>query len=182
VIFLDETGMSTSMRLRRGRAPAGQRAFLPVHAIRSQNYSVAAAMSEGGIVHFKVYRGAYNRERFSEFLVELILKLTEQGKANCIFVMDNVAFHKSAEITSLIRAHGHVPEFLPPYTPELNPIEEVFNQWKHMVKVAAVTTVPQLMAEIDGAASRITPANCRSYYDHMLSHVSEFVRQSRATE
>ncbi len=170
------------MRHRYGRAPEGESPEIRVAAIRSANHSMAAAMAEDGIIVFKVLKGAYNQERFSQFLFELFQALSDKGKGNCHLVMDNVGFHKTREVQALIRAHGHTPCFLPAYSPELNPIEEVFSQWKRLVKSAKPTDARQLMVEIETAGQRITPENCRNYYDSMLHYVSGYMAQDAMSQ
>jgi transposase len=80
---------------------------------------------------FPVQDRPYNIDHFSEFITSLINHLNVQGAH---FVMDNVRFHRSEEVVTLIEAHGHFAVFLPPYSPFLNHIEELFNQWKQLIK------------------------------------------------
>jgi hypothetical protein len=176
IIFIDETGFCVSMRLRQGRSRKGTPARIKVKSVRSKNISVVAAMSIGGLVSFKAQDSSYNGIDFRSYLVELMDSLNAQGKTGCTLVMDNVAFHKMGIVQAAVREKGHSLLFLPPYSPMLNPIEELFNQWKHWVKVANCKTKDQLDAAIATAAARVTGEHCFNYWRHMRSFLPRALR------
>src|SRR5690606_11175157 len=133
-IFIDETGFNISMRRTYGRSLAGTKVRLQVPRLRSKNITVIAAISESGIVHYKVLDGNGNQNTFSEFLVELFTTLNANGLQSRILIMDNASFHKTGVIQELIKENNHKVMYLPPYSPFLNPIEYFFNKWKSYIR------------------------------------------------
>ena len=171
-IFIDEMGVSCSMRKSYGRSEKGSPARMNVKAIRSKNISVCAAMSKNGMLGFESRDGAYNGEEFLLFMKRLLLRLREQGISNRIFVMDNVASHKMGIIRDAIESEEHSVLFLPPYSPQLNPIEEVYSKWKGMVKNAASRNFLELESAIQQGFNSITPEDCNGFFIHMMSFIS----------
>ena len=83
------------------------------------------------------------------------------------FVIDNVRFHTNEEVVNLIRSHEHFEVFLSAHSPFLNPIEELFNQWKHIIKRTQPTNEDELYAAIHNASEQITADNCLHYVQHL---------------
>ena len=106
----------------------GSKAHIKKKAIRSLNYSMAAAMNEKSMYFYEVQEKAYNRDDYSDFLVQLFQYLRNDNITGAYLVMDNASFHHSEIVENTIRAHRHHPVFLPAYSPFLSPIEEVFSQ------------------------------------------------------
>ncbi|MGL6009021.1 MAG: IS630 family transposase, partial [Culicoidibacterales bacterium] len=125
-IFVDETGFNISMRSTRGRSLLGTPATQIVPQIRSRNISICCAMSVSGIIHYRSQNRAYNAEFFTLFIRELATKLNTPA----VLIMDNVKFHKVASVIEEINSNGFAVKYLPPYSPFLNPIENMFSQWK----------------------------------------------------
>jgi transposase len=171
IFFLDESGFSFCMRLHYGRAPVGQAAHVTVPAIRSRNFSLAAAMSMNGLAFHSMQDHAFNTQSFHLFLVDFFGYLTSHDIRNVTIIMDNVKFHKSASISAVVNSYGHRLVFLPPYSPFMNPIEEMFNQWKHFVKMASPQNARELTIAISNAASRISADHCNGYFRHMESYL-----------
>ncbi|KAG0434162.1 hypothetical protein DMUE_5275 [Dictyocoela muelleri] len=122
------------MRRSSGRSLVGSRATAIVKNIKSININLCAAISKCGIIHHKLSITVYNINSFFVFLTEIITILTEKGITNAVFIMDNVSFYKSEIIKKLINDSGHRYLYLPAYSPFLNPIENLFSQWKDIVK------------------------------------------------
>jgi hypothetical protein len=95
--------------------------------------------------------------------------LSEIGRTNQVFVFDNVAFHKCVEIQEKITNAGHRLKFLPPYSPFLNPIENLFSKWKQLVRTANCNNEVELLNVIDEVYSDITTVDCEGFYRHMLT-------------
>jgi len=95
---------------------------------------------------------------------------------NAILIMDNVPFHKKNTIIYLIWVHGHRVLFLPPYWPFLNPIEEMFNQWKSMVNTAEPEAEDELYSLVKETSSRITATHCSSYFNYMESYLGSCMK------
>ncbi|KAG0425482.1 hypothetical protein DMUE_6027, partial [Dictyocoela muelleri] len=136
VIFLDEAGFNLSMKRGRGRSLIGKNASCIVKQLKTRNISVCASMSKNGIIHHSMRVAPFNTVSFNNFLVELIEILGLKGINNAILIMDNVPFHKSLMIRNLISRSGHRIIYLPPYSPFLNPIENLFSQWKDIIKTS----------------------------------------------
>jgi transposase len=168
IFFLDEVGFNASMRGKRGRAPRGQRATHVVQNLKTRNISVCCVMSKGGTFYFKKDSRAFNTDRFSVFIDELLTKFEEAGSKNMVLVMDNVPFHHSSIIGEKISAAGHSLRFLPRYSPFLNPIEYMFAQWKQLVRGSRPSNEEELISLIDSTFERISSENCSNYYRKML--------------
>ena len=179
MFFLDEFGISVSTRPSYGRSPLGQPAYKKVASIRSKNFSVEAIMSTEGIYFFEVMNVAHNVEHFEQFLVRVVNFFIRDGIQNAVVVMDNVQFHKDKNKTAenLLAAHGHTIFYLPPYSPFLNPIENVFSQWKHYVKQSNSKDEQQLRQNIDKAHEKITSDQCKSYIRHMTTYLDRCIRR-----
>ena len=179
IIYVDEMGVNCSMRSRFGRSLVGTTPRKVVTTIRSQNISVGACVSKSGMLHKKVTVGSYNTLLFLDLLKEVICKLKEDCIAlSKIFIMDNCSIHKNKCIKDVLEENGHRLIFLPPYTPQLNPIEEVFSLWKRKIRQANCSNREELLACIQSKFNEITTENCSSFY----SHTQEFLAKAIAKE
>jgi transposase len=165
------------MRAKRGRALKGQPAIQVVPGLRNRNISVCCVMSKNGVLYHKKQTLPFNRQSFAEFLDEVLAKFRELGLQNRIFVMDNVPFHKCMEIREKLITAGHTLKFLPPYSPFLNPIENLFSQWKQLVRSRNSRDEQELFHAIDASFNEITQENCANYYRHMLNVLSRCVNR-----
>jgi transposase len=113
----------------------------------------------------------YNAQSFLSFLGNLIITLHEKKIFKGVFIMDNVRFHKVNEIKVFIENSGFVLKFLPPYSPFLNPIENMFSKCKNFVRRVSVNNEQQLISSINSGASLITPEDCEGFYRNMISYI-----------
>lgn len=167
LVFLDEMGVNCSMRRRYGRAPLGQTPRKNVASIRSKNISIAAAITKTGLIAFKIRDGAFNTESFTEFINELMQLLLEKNLVGMTIICDNIPFHKSGQSNTVIKNNGHNLIFLPPYTPQLNPIEEVFGFWKEQVRGKNCDSHESLIDAINTTVCNITSNHCEAFFRHM---------------
>lgn len=146
-IYIDEVGFSIGTRRTRARSKRGTRVVRQVPCLQSPNVSVCAAIdAHHGILHYKPVNGSYTAAEFRIFISELIHKVTEAGIINPVFIFDNCRIHAAADLDSMPEFLG-TPEnpqpfeyrFLPPYSPNLNPIENVFSQIKSHFKALIAT-------------------------------------------
>jgi transposase len=179
ILYIDEVGFNASMRCKRGRAPKGQKAIQIVSQLRTKNISICCAMSKAGTFLYKKQNHAFNLESFLEFMNSVFEKIERNNLGPMIFIMDNVAFHKCAGIRAAIEQKGHVLKFLPPYSPFLNPIENMFSQWKQLVRAERPQNEERLMVIIDEVFTRITSENCNSYYLHMMTYLPRCLERER---
>ncbi|TBT99772.1 DDE-like endonuclease, partial [Hamiltosporidium magnivora] len=122
-VFLDEVG--------RGRNMRGESAYLSVTAARSRNISVVAAMNKYGMIYYKIHERAVNGEDFKLFIKEINESCQRQGILTPIFVMDNARIHHYRGLNDDEEIASYRIKYLPPYSPFLNPIENVFSVWKN---------------------------------------------------
>ena len=149
LIFVDETGFSISIKRKRGRSKKGAKAIKIVENIRTRNISICCAMNKNKIFKFEIKDRAYNQENFIDFLSSLFQLFNEEQIGNATLVMDNVPFQKPKKVKEFVEERGYTLLFLPPYSPFLNPIENLFTKWKNFVKLCNPKDEVQLMRLIN---------------------------------
>lgn len=122
------------MRTRSGRAPVGLRAVHKVKSIRSKNYLIVRSISKNGAFRYKLMDKSFNKNFFIGFLKSLIKNFASKSIKNINFIMDNVKFHHCVSVVELVKWSGHRLRYLTAYSPFLNPIENMFSQWKENVR------------------------------------------------
>ncbi|KAG0442363.1 hypothetical protein DMUE_0326 [Dictyocoela muelleri] len=128
ILFLDESSFNLHTSTKYGYSYVNEDATIYQPCSCGKNLSLCLIISQNAIKHFKLIDGAYNCEMFYVFLNECF----EKGifRNNSILIMDNVAFHKGAELKIFMESRNVTVIFLPPYSPDLNPIENVFSSIK----------------------------------------------------
>ena len=126
-ISIDEVGFSVVYRPKRGRLPSGQSVYCYFSAARSRNISVVAAVNKSGVILSKIHERALNGESFKTFLIELKSLCNHSSIENPIFNMENARIYHYRGPAELIESENLVIRYLPPYSPFLNPIENVFS-------------------------------------------------------
>lgn len=167
-LFVDEFGINVSMRSRHGRSMVGTRAVQRVSTLRSRNITVGAAMSTQGIIHFKWQDSAFKSSSFTDYLTEVCDKLSQRNQSNRIFVVDNASIHNNQMTRQMLNLRGHVLMFLPPYSPFLNPIENLFSKWKEKIRSNRPNNEDELIVALQTASQTITEQDCNGYYRHMF--------------
>jgi len=170
VIFVDEVGFNISLRSRIGRSLRGTRAVEYVSALRNRNISVCCGMSKTGIVKYVMQTSPFNAISFTAF-IDILLDHFEQIHGVCCIIMDNVPFHKCNSVKNAIESRGHSVLLLPPYSPFMNPIENMFSKWKQHIRQARATCEEDLFSLIEDIENVICPSDCASYYRHMFSFI-----------
>jgi len=127
IIFLDETGFNLHTGLSYGYSPINSKAYRTVSANRGKNISLMCSINTEGLLEYELIDGAYNS---TKFLLFIQTKILQHLTARNILIMDNVRFHKVSEVIQLIQSTGCGVKFLPPYSPQLNAIEEFFSMVK----------------------------------------------------
>jgi transposase len=163
LVFLDETWAATNMARRYGRAPRGQRALDAVPHGHWKTTTVVAALRADGITAPLVLDGAINGESFLAYVRQFLAPALRPGD---VLVMDNLPSHKVAGVREAIEAAGATLRYLPPYSPDLNPIEQVFAKLKALLRSEAARTVEALWAAIGRLLARFPPAECARYLAH----------------
>jgi transposase len=179
IFFLDEVGFNVSMRITRGRSFKGEKAVKVVPALRTRNISICCTMSKNGTFFYKKQTCPFNTSTFISYIDELLEKLRECDIRRAIIMMDNVRFHHVASIKDKIISAGHIPDYIPPYSPFLSPIENMFAQWKQLVKRGNPMNENDLLGIIDSSFREISSQHCENYYNHMLNVLEKcFKRQA----
>ena len=160
LVFLDETAATTTMARRYGRARRGQRCRLPVPLGHRRTTTVTAALRTTGLLATALFEGATNGERFQAYLARILVPALRPGDT---VVMDNLRVHKVSGVREAIEATGARLLFLPPYSPDFNPIEQAFAKLKALLRTAAARTTADLHQAIRHAFGRFTPQECRNY-------------------
>lgn len=172
IIFVDEVGFCVSMRPSRGRAMVGATPTLIVRSIKTRNLSVCSAMNHAKLLYHRVQDSAYNSVSFSSFLEALIDELANQNINNPILIVDNVPFHKNVHVKeTIIRKQASII-FLPPHSPFLNPIENLFSKWKNSVKMSLPRNEQHLIELITSKSDLINSEDCIGYYRKMKQYIS----------
>jgi transposase len=143
LVFIDESGANErNGRRRNGWAPKGCAAYIKDILQYTKNWSILPAYSIDGYISTVMFKGSINGERFEEFVIEYVLPLcTPFPGRNSVLVMDNASIHKSERLVRACIEAGVLLRYLPPYSPDFNPIEESFSDlkawirrhWKHIV-------------------------------------------------
>jgi transposase len=160
LVFIDETWVKTNMAPLRGWGPKGARLIGRAPAGRWRTLTFLAALRTGGLAAPCVFDGPINGEAFRAWVGQLLLA---ELKAGDIVVMDNLGSHKGAEVRRLIRSVGARAWFLPPYSPDLNPIEQTFAKIKHAMRAAQERTVDAVTRRAGAIVAAISPSECRNY-------------------
>lgn len=122
-----------------------------------------AALRTDGLVAPCVLDGPINHEAFEAYIEQLLVPVLRQGD---IVIMDNLSSHKGPTVRRMIEAAGAELLYLPPYSPDLNPIENAFAKLKALLRKAAARTVTSLWDVIGGLVSSFTPTECKNYFAH----------------
>ena len=161
LVFVDETGASTKMARRCGRALRGHRCRAPVPHGHWKTTTFVGAFRLNGTTAPIVLDGAMHRAAFLAYVDKVLVPALEPGD---IVVMDNLPAHRSAAVREAIHRAGAELRFLPPYSPDLNPIEMAFSKFKADLKRRAARTVTELWEAIGHATDIFTPAECQNYF------------------
>lgn len=163
LVFLDEFGATTTMQRTHGRAPPGQRVVSKAPHGHWKVISTIAAMTSGGIICSASFDGATDTELFVTFVREALVPTLRPGQ---VVVMDNLPAHKSPQVDWLIESAGARLLRLPPYSPDLNPIEQAISKIKSVLKTLAHRTVEGLFEGIGEALGSIRPTDALHYIAH----------------
>jgi len=163
LIFLDETSVKTNMVRQYGRAPRGERLVGSVPHGHRKTSTFIGCLHEGGVIAPYVIDGAVNGSLFVAYVEQQLATALRPGD---IVIMDNLPVHKAAGVRAAIEAAGAKLLYLPPYSPDLNPIEMVFAKMKAQLRAAAIRTVEALWRALGTIADALTPAECVNYIRH----------------
>jgi transposase len=162
-VFIDETWAKTNMARTHGYAPKGERLVGPVPYGHWHTTTFVGGLTTRGFVAPMVVDGAVNGPVFQAYVDQVLVPELRPGD---VVVMDNLGSHTTAGVRESIAGAGCRLLFLPPYSPDLNPIENAFSKLKGLLRKAAERTVDGLWAAIGRLLDAFTPAECRNYFRH----------------
>jgi transposase len=162
-VFVDESGMHTSMDRLRSRAPKGERAYGKIPRNRGKNTTLIASMSLHGMGEAMCVEGSTDALAFEVYVEHFLAPTLKEGQ---VVVFDNLGAHRTQRIRELIEARGAELVFLPSYSPDLNPIEQAFSKIKNILRKLGARTHEALIEAMSGALSAITPGDAAGWFDH----------------
>ena len=163
LVFIDETWTRTDMAPLRGWAPRGERLTAKVPHGRWKTMTFLAALRHDRIDAPWFIEGPIDGASFRVYVEKVLLPTLRPGD---VVIMDNLGSHKSKAVRQLIRSVGAKLFFLPKYSPDMNPIEQVFAKLKHLLRKAAARTVEAVCAAIGEALNAFSPDECANYLAH----------------
>ena len=163
LVFIDETWAKTNMAPLRGWGPRGERLIAKVPHGHWNTLTFLAALRCDRIDAPCVIDGPINGESFLAYVEQILLPTLMPGD---IVIMDNLGSHKGRAVRDAIRSAGAHRLLLPPYSPDLNPIEQAFAKLKALLRTAARRTVDALWRAIGHALDAFSPAECARYLAH----------------
>ena len=161
LVFIDETGTSTKMARLHGRAPRGERCRAPVPHGHWKTTTFVGALRLSGMTAPMTLDGAMNGVAFQAYVDQVLVPTLSPGD---VVIMDNLPAHRPAGIRNAIERAGAKLLFLPPYSPDFNPIEMAFSKIKAWLRNAAPRTVELLWDAIAEAIDSITPQEAHNFF------------------
>jgi transposase len=163
LVFLDESGVTTSMTRLYGRAPKGKRVREAVPQGRWQVMTMLGALGATGLQAAMTIEGATDGDVFATFVSEVLVPTLRAGQ---VVLLDNLSAHKDARVQAAIEACGCRLVFLPPYSPDLNPIEMAWSKVKTQLRTRMARAWDQLEQGVGAALRSVTPGDVRGYFRH----------------
>ena len=161
LVFIDETGASTKMARLRGRAPRGERCIAPVPHGHWKTTTFTAGLRLDGMIAPMVLDGAMDGLAFKAYAEQVLAPELNEGD---IVVMDNLPAHKVSGVKAAIEGAGASLLYLPPYSPDFNPIEMAFAKLKAWLRKAAARTIDELWSAIAEGIEKVTPTECENFF------------------
>jgi len=161
LVFIDETWTSTSMARRCGRAPRGQRCIGSAPHGHWKTTTFVGALRRRRLTAPMVTDGPMDGEMFLAYVRQFLCPTLQPGD---IVVLDNLSSHKVAGVKHAIHAMGATLLYLPPYSPDFNPIEKLFSKLKALLRKAARRTIDALWNEIGNLLNSVTPNECSNFF------------------
>ncbi len=155
--------MTTDLLRRYGRSRRGVRLRDHTPCGHWETHTIVAALRPHGLTAPAVFDGPIDNDSFRAYVEQVLVPTLRRGD---VVVLDNLAVHKQPEVRAAIEAAGARIRFLPPYSPDFNPIEMAFAKLKAFLRAARPRTFDQVTALTAAALALFTPAECRNYVRH----------------
>jgi transposase len=161
LVFIDESGASTKLARRYGRARRGERCRAAIPPGHWKTTTVTAGLRRDGLIAPFVLDGPMDGVAFKTYVGQVLVPELEPGD---VVVMDNLPAHKIAGVRETVEATGARLCYLPPYSPDFNPIEMAFSKLKALLRKAAARTIQDLWRAIAESLPKFTPTQCRNFF------------------
>jgi transposase len=169
LVFVDEMGTNTSLFWRYAYSPKGRRAYARVPRNRGANTTLLASISLEGMGPSLAVEGTTTTAVFEAYIEKVLAPSLRRGQR--VVVVDNLGAHKSERTRKLIEGRGCQLLFLPPYSPDFNPIEEAFSKIKGLLRRAQARTREALIEALGVAISAVTAGDARGFFEHGRYHL-----------
>jgi transposase len=163
LVFVDEMGTHTSLAPLYAYAPVGERAFFEIPRNRGKNTTLLTSLHQGGMGPSMAVEGATTARVFETYVERLLAPALRPGQ---VVVMDNLGAHRPRRVRELIEERGCELLYLPPYSPDLNPIEEAFAKVKHLLRKIAARTKDALIGVMGRALGAVSAQDVQGYFTH----------------
>jgi transposase len=167
LVFVDEMGTNTSLSPVYGWSKKGERAHCSVPRNRGKNTTLLASMSLEGMGPSLAVEGATTSAVFETYVERVLAPNLRKGQ---VVVMDNLSAHKRDRVRDLIEGRGCELLYLPPYSPDLSPIEEAFSKIKGLLRKAQARSRETLLEAIGAAISALSAEDARGFFEHCGYH------------
>ncbi len=164
-VFLDESGVNTNLTRRYGRAPSSQRVVDHAPLNTPKTTTVLSSIRFNGEKVFTTYQGGTTGERFLTYLKDTLLPTLHPGD---IVVMDNMRTHRMKAVGELLASHGITPVYLPPYSPDLNPIEKMWSKMKAFLRAWKVRSPDDLPQSVSRALDLVSLRDCQHWFNSVF--------------
>src|SRR5512143_1630249 len=166
LVFLNESGVLTTMVRLYARAPKGQRACGSAPAGRWQRLTVLVALVSNGLVAAMSIAAATDTAVLLAFLDHVLIPALRASKPDAVVIMDNLSAHKAPAVRERLEAAGLELLYLPRYSPDLSPIEPMWAKIKALLRALAARTLDALEVALANALNTITPQDARGWFKH----------------
>ena len=164
LVFVDEMGSNTSLHELYAYSPRGERAYCSVARNRGKNMTLLSSMTFSGMGPSMVVEGGTNGAVFEGYLRAMLVPALREGD---VVVMDNLSVHKKSEtVRELIEGAGAQVLYLPPYSPDFNPIEEAFSKIKNLICKAGARVQEALVLALGEAISEVSEEDAKAFFEH----------------
>jgi transposase len=162
LVFIDESGAKTNMTRLYGRAKAGQRVIDNAPESHWCTTTMISSVRLDGSTACMVVDGATDKEVFQAYVQHILLPTLKAGD---IVVMDNLSSHKNNQVKTMIESAGAQLRFLPPYSPDLNPIEKMWSKIKAILRTLKARTEEALINAIAEALEAVTASDAKGWFE-----------------
>ena len=162
IVFIDETCVKTNLTRLRARAPKGKRAYDKAPFGRWHSQTFIAGLTQNALIAPWVIEGPMDGKAFTTYIET---QLAPQLAPRTVVILDNLSTHKVAEAACVLKRHQCWFLFLPPYSPDLNPIEMAFSKLKSQLRRIGARTFDALIDALGQVCDLFTPQECWNYFN-----------------